>query len=61
LSVRGDSLLVAWQERSLAAAAADSVKQAATHAHDASMYVNAVGAMQVVTRRGVLATTGGGQ
>ena len=58
VTLRGDTVLVAWQERSLAAAAADSVARKAKDMNDPSTYVNAVGAMQVVTRSGVV--VGGG-
>lgn len=53
--VRGDTVLVAWQERSLAAAMADSSARAKSARNDASDYVTAVGALQVVARSGVLA------
>jgi peroxiredoxin len=59
INLRGDTVVVAWQERSLADASKDSSEKAAKlahNAHDASAYINQIGAMQVMTRRGVLAT-----
>jgi hypothetical protein len=53
--LRRDTVMVAWQERSLAAASADSVAMAKKDRNDPAAYVNAVGALQVMTRTGVLA------
>lgn len=58
VALRHDSVFVAWQERSLAAAAADSVEQARMPMDDANRMINAVGAMQVVTRAGVISRDG---
>jgi peroxiredoxin len=57
VNLRGDTVMVAWQARSLAEASADSAQHAAMVAHDpndAGAYINRVGAMQVMTRRGVI-------
>lgn len=54
VTLQRDTIMLAWQERSLAAAAADSAASATKDKNDASTYVNAVGAMQIVTRRGVM-------
>ncbi|HEY7233301.1 MAG TPA: sialidase family protein [Gemmatimonadaceae bacterium] len=58
VAVRGDTIVVAWQERTLAAAAAESASLAKKDTLDPATYVNNVGALQVVTRRGVIAGSG---
>lgn len=54
VTLRGDTAIVAWQERSLGAAAEDSAAKAKMSHEDPAMYVNAVGAMKVVMRSAVL-------
>jgi hypothetical protein len=59
LMLRPGAVLVAWQERSLTAAAEDSATRAKLDPTDPRTYINAVGAMQVLTRSGVLVAEGG--
>ncbi len=53
--LRADTVLVAWQERTLNAAAADSAAHASMNRNDPAAYVNSVGALHIVMRRGVIA------
>jgi hypothetical protein len=50
--VRGDSLVVAWQQRSITAVSLDSLAHAHQDTTDPNRYISALGRMQVVTRRG---------
>jgi peroxiredoxin len=59
VTLQRDTILLAWQERSLAAAAADSAASAQKDKNDPSTYVNALGAMQIVMRRGVMSASSG--
>ncbi len=59
LMLRPGAVLVAWQERSLAAAAEDSATRAKLDPTDPRTYINTVGAMQVLTRTGLLVAEGG--
>ncbi|MDB4951501.1 MAG: putative cytochrome c biosis protein, partial [Gemmatimonadetes bacterium] len=51
LALHGDSLTVAWQERSLAAASRDSAAHAHMDPNAATTYVHGVGTTQVVARQ----------
>jgi hypothetical protein len=59
LVLRRGVVLVAWQQRSLAAATEDDAAQAKLDKMDPRTYVNAVGAMQVLARKGLLVGAGG--
>jgi len=59
VALQHDTIRVAWQERSLAAAGAESEARAKKDTADAATYVNAVGALHVVTRSAVM--TGGSE
>jgi hypothetical protein len=52
--LRADTALVAWQERSTTDAKQDSVTRSEKDPRDAATYINAVGAMHVVARQGIV-------
>ena len=54
LSLRDGTLTVAWQQRSLEAAAQDSATQARMDPTAATTYIKSVGALRVVSRSGTL-------
>jgi hypothetical protein len=56
--LRSGVVVVAWQERTVAAAAADSAARAKLDKTDPRTYVNAVGAMQIALRTGVVVPPG---
>lgn len=54
VSIKSGVVLVAWQERPLAAASADSARRATLDKNDPQTYVNAIGAMRVMLRSGLV-------
>jgi hypothetical protein len=54
VTLHGDTALVAWQQRTVAGVAADSVAHARMDMNDPASHLHAIGALQVVARTGVV-------